>query len=162
MLKVLSSPQSRPEIPASFSAVHFDWELSRELRADGQLPLRSQCDQKWIFVSVRFLFLFSFSFFVFSDLVGVVNTARLSISVCCQLARPGMGVEGSQGCRRWASLPRASNHSSLAGSKGLSFSVFRFSAFRSVICWVGVLLIPTILFWNFQWNAGTGLNMQSL
>lgn len=41
---------------------------------------------------------------------------------------------------------------------GFGFVDFRFSVFslrfRLVICWVGVLLIPTILFENFQRNAG--------
>lgn len=121
MLKVLSSPRAGPKFQppfqlsistGSFGSIRarFSW-----VPTDGQLPsrLHSQCDPKWI----CFLFLFFVSVFCnffFWDLVGVVNTARLSISACCQLggARDGDLV----------ALPR-SNHSSLACSKGLVFGI---------------------------------------
>lgn len=147
MLKVLSHPRVGPEFQPPFQlsiSTGTEWSY-------GWWPASiPQCDQKWISIfclSGFFVFILCFIFFFFRDLVGVVNTARLSISVCCQLACGvwvwcGQGIEGSRGIwGLWATLPW-SNHSSLAGSKGLvsglSIFGFQFSVFGFGWSFVGL------------------------
>jgi len=86
------------------------------------------------------------------------STARRANWVGCG----GSGVpEVSGGIRgSWATLPKSKPFifGRFEGPR-FRFSVFSFR-FRLVICWVGVLLIPTILFENFQRNAGNATAKQ--
>jgi len=156
MLKVLSSLRAGPKFQPPFQLSISTGRLGLSgAPADGQLPFPMRSEVNFVFQPG-----FCFILFLGSCWSSKHRTAVdfCSLSVGCG----GSGVpEVSGGIRgSWATLPKSKPFifGRFEGPR-FRFSVFSFR-FRLVICWVGVLLIPTILFENFQRNAGNATAKQ--